>query len=114
MAGNRLHGPDEIMQALEDNGLRLRGERVAILQDEGKETYIDGGLIARPETHEDMPLAGTIVALGSGVSDEDQDLYGAHVHFNRFSVITFTLTLDGLDQTIALHVMHVSDIYWEG
>lgn len=97
-----------VIAALKETGVHLTGERVAILQDAGEETYGDS-LIVRPETHEEKPLSGEIVALGPHVSDEYR--LEQRVHFNQFSVITFAFDLPDIGR-IGLHVLHQADIYW--
>lgn len=65
----------------------------------------------KPETYQNEPLSGRVVAVGTEVAD-GQFYVGQEVNFNKYAVNSFALSLEGYSDPFEFDVLHIKDIYW--
>ena len=107
----------DLAAELQAREIVLVGERVAIMRDEGEE-ITKGGIIV-PDNYKEKPIRGTIVAVGTGVTnytkderyDGIKDGIGKRVTFIRYHQAIQSLTrLDGTK--VEVQFVHASDVYF--
>lgn len=102
----------DVIAFMQVAGIRVKGQRVAIIRDPSKEKV--GSIFLAEEAQRKEPR-GTIVALGRTLTEEDDVAVGDRVMYTKYSPIHFTLNMPG-DRKADIELFHVSDIYlqWEG
>ena len=102
----------DTIAGIKAQGLVIYGQRIAVMRDP-EDDVSKGGIIIPDEAKRKEPR-GTVVAVGLGVTDDEDMLVGTEpgdrVMYTRYNPITFMIHLpDG--QEVTLELMHVSDLY---
>jgi len=102
---------DDALASLTAAGLRLRGNRVAVMVEPAKDTYGDSPII-KADTYKHLPLMGTVIAHGSKMSDKDRDEIpiGHMTTFNRSGAIADHLRVNG--RTMEVYLISELDTLW--
>lgn len=102
----------DVIAGLKAMDIVIYGPRIAVIRDP-EEEQTRGGIFL-PETARKKEPRGTVVAIGLGVENEGDVLYGFEigdrVMYTKYNPILFTVNLpDGREA--GLELMHVSDLY---
>ncbi len=89
-------------------GLRILGDRVMIKVDEAAET--EGGILL-PETAQEKPQRGTIVAVGEGTRTEDGELIPCDLEEGDVVIFAKYGGTDITDEGEEYKILETSQIY---
>lgn len=107
-----------IAAQIEALGYVLRENRVAVIRDEGDQQI---GRIIVPDSSKEKPLSGTLVAIGAGIRQDQEDngarsryaglALGDWLTFSKYDGTLFRIPLmDG--ESVDVEVLHGFDIYF--
>jgi hypothetical protein len=104
---------DQVLDVLEEFQMQLLGERLIILPMQ-ESTYVEGGLIERPDSHQSAPHVGQIIGFGKDVpQDMVEDLFRCWTTFSGPMADVVSLDMRG-HEPFDLFLLHLKDLrlYW--